>query len=258
MDKIRNNNSALRTLLFITGSLLAVALIALVIIYVTGKVNDVRSERIENYNIERETINPFEYVNVYFSGENGFGSVYISSRDSRFSEAYYTLKGLNGNLRNGDTVEIEFSDEFETYHPEYKVLSRTGQYIVSGLTDYSATYVAPTSTYTPYYDRTVPDDLWVQGSENGYILPLSDQIEYDESFLSTFTDKQLRYARNEVSARNGRMYKDTDLQNYFNTRWWYRPQYDPDYFDKNIYGKMNHFELYNMSLINKIEAARKK
>jgi len=65
---------------------------------------------------------------------------------------------------------------------------------------------------------------------NEYIIWQSSQVlitEYDMP-----NDKnQVRLARNEIYARYGRKFKDTDLQGYFNNKSWYYGAIEPEYFN---------------------------
>ncbi len=195
-----------------------------------------------------KVVNPFEYVDIYFMGTNGKGSAYISTISSEFSAIYYRLEGANGTLKNGDRVIVKFDKEqFAIYHPEYTILNDSYAYTVSGLE----------GNLAEVPDTGLPYDLQVEGSANGYILPYSNVRYYDEAFLSTLTDKQLKFARNEITARHGRKFVTAELQNYFETTPWYVATYEPTYFDKYIFETMNEYEKGNMEIIKKIEQARK-
>lgn len=188
--------------------------------------------------------NPFDYVTISFTGVNGNGYAQITSASDVFKTMFFYVSGTNGYLKNGDVVTIKFnSSQFTLINSNYVIAKDYEQYTVTGLTD--------------KVDESLPYDLQVQGSRNGYILPESNSKLYSEEFLSTLTDKQLKYARNEVTARRGRIFTTKELQDYFETRSWYHATYDPEYFDANIFDKMNAYEKGNMELIKKIEKARK-
>lgn len=76
-----------------------------------------------------------------------------------------------------------------------------------------------------------------------YILPDSDSRYISENELGGMSSEQLRLARNEIFARHGRKFKDAQLQEYFNTKSWYSPQYDADSFDENMEQILNQYEL---------------
>lgn len=56
---------------------------------------------------------------------------------------------------------------------------------------------------------------------NGYILPDSDSRKLKKSDLAGMTAQQLSYAKNEIYARHGRVFKSSELQDYFNQKDWY-------------------------------------
>ena len=57
----------------------------------------------------------------------------------------------------------------------------------------------------------------------------SRYYSYDE--LSSMSTYDLYLARNEIYARHGRMFKDPNLQAYFNNKTWYTPIYTPEQWD---------------------------
>ena len=199
----------------------------------------------ESFSVQ-PAIDPFEKITVQFSGENGKGIATIIVNGD-LKESDFTVEN-NGSLKNGDTVVIKFDTaQFSIYHPGYSLIKDSHTYVVSGLE----------GTAVDVPDNSLPYDLQVTGSANGFILPYSNVQYYDEAFLSTFTDKQLKFARNEITARHGRKFVTAELQNYFETTPWYEAKYEPTYFDNHIFDTMNQFEKGNMETIKKIEQARK-
>ncbi len=61
---------------------------------------------------------------------------------------------------------------------------------------------------------------------NGYILPDSDSRKLKKSDLAGMTAQQLNYAKNEIYARHGRVFKSSELQDYFNEKDWYEENDD--------------------------------
>ena len=61
---------------------------------------------------------------------------------------------------------------------------------------------------------------------NGYILPDSDSRKLKKSDLAGMTAQQLSYAKNEIYARHGRVFKSSELQDYFNEKGWYEKNDD--------------------------------
>ena len=67
------------------------------------------------------------------------------------------------------------------------------------------------------------------------------------------SDLELYRARNEIYARHGRGFKNTDLQEYFNAQSWYKRTVDPDKFDSSV---LNDYERKNAELMLTIEKGR--
>ena len=61
---------------------------------------------------------------------------------------------------------------------------------------------------------------------NGYILPDSDSRKLKKSDLAGMTAQQMSYAKNEIYARHGRVFKSSELQDYFNEKDWYEENDD--------------------------------
>ncbi|MCC8128374.1 MAG: SH3 domain-containing protein [Clostridiales bacterium] len=87
----------------------------------------------------------------------------------------------------------------------------------------------------------------------GYILPYSNSKYYTASELSGLSKSQLRLARNEIYARHGRKFTDSDLQSYFNSCSWYSGTIDAATFDANVSNYLNSYEIANLSLIVELE-----
>jgi hypothetical protein len=66
-----------------------------------------------------------------------------------------------------------------------------------------------------------------------YIIPYSTTEYLSSSDIAGFSAKECNYALNEIYAREGRRFRSTELQNYFDSKSWYSGTIDPDYFDEN-------------------------
>ncbi|SCY80919.1 YARHG domain-containing protein [Lachnospiraceae bacterium XBB2008] len=97
-------------------------------------------------------------------------------------------------------------------------------------------------------DTSKTDDYIVDGTDSGYFL---------KEFFEQLTDEELRLARNEIYARHGRRFNSEDLNDYFNSKSWYTPQYDPDEFDAKQDEILNTYEKANRDVIVEVESDRK-
>lgn len=75
---------------------------------------------------------------------------------------------------------------------------------------------------------------------------LSTEPVTDDSLGALFAE-DLRLLRNEIYARHGRVFKDKDLQKYFESQAWYHP--DPDFKDEML----NEIEAQNLTKIKEAE-----
>lgn len=87
-------------------------------------------------------------------------------------------------------------------------------------------------------------------STNDYVIPDSDSRYLTDADLDGLSKEELRIARNEISARKGRKFKDSELSNYFKSKAWYNPTIEPDDFSSD---HLNKYEIYNQSFILKAE-----
>ncbi len=119
----------------------------------------------------------------------------------------------------------------------------------------------PTATPTPTLeplptDTPVPEVTATPipaASQNGYVIANSNSAYISASSLSGLSDWELKVARNEIYARHGRKFKDSALQNYFNSQSWYKGTIEPDAFDSSV---LNDYERENAETIKKVEAGR--
>ena len=88
---------------------------------------------------------------------------------------------------------------------------------------------------------------------NGYVLPESSSRTYSNAELEEMSDYELYLARNEVFARHGRIFKNSDLQEYFGSKSWYDPRYAPEEFSEST---LNANEKANIERMAKIEQDR--
>jgi hypothetical protein len=95
------------------------------------------------------------------------------------------------------------------------------------------------------------DANWMNRS---YILPNSNSEYLSSSDISGFSSKECNYAKNEIYARRGRLFKSSELQNYFDKKSWYHGYIDPVEFDKYHEGDLNDYERHNVDLLTQRES----
>lgn len=94
------------------------------------------------------------------------------------------------------------------------------------------------------------DETTEDNSDDEYIIPDSDSKKLTKADLKGFSKKELRYARNEIYARHGRIFNDDELQAYFEGKSWYVGTQIAEEFDESELSKV---EKANVRLIQKYE-----
>ncbi|WP_051656449.1 protein kinase domain-containing protein [Butyrivibrio sp. AE3004] len=108
-----------------------------------------------------------------------------------------------------------------------------------------------------FYDESDEAAEEISSIEDEYILYEADSRIYPKSLFESMTDEELRLARNEIYARHGRTFNSEDLQEYFNSKSWYRPEYTPEEFDSMQEYIFNDYEKANRNMIKEVESSRK-
>lgn len=83
-----------------------------------------------------------------------------------------------------------------------------------------------------------------------YILPDSNSRYLTESDIQYLSIREINYAKNEIYARHGRRFQSQELQNYFNSKSWYRGTIEPSDFQQSV---LNDYEKKNAELLSKWE-----
>ncbi len=83
-----------------------------------------------------------------------------------------------------------------------------------------------------------------------YILSESDSRYYTAEELGGLTKDELRLARNEIYARHGYIFNDTELREYFESQSWYQSTVEAAAFDNSV---LNQYEKANIDLIKSLE-----
>ena len=94
----------------------------------------------------------------------------------------------------------------------------------------------------------------LQDAQAEYILSDSDKKYLTDSDVEGLSLRELNYARNEIYARHGRMFKSDELQSYFDSKSWYTARYEAGDFDDNYSGNMlNAYEKKNAEFLREKE-----
>ena len=78
----------------------------------------------------------------------------------------------------------------------------------------------------------------------------TDKKYYQISDFDNVPPLIIYLAKNEIYARHGYIFKDTDLNNYFLGQIWYLPEVDPKMFDASVF---NEYETANLKLLAQLD-----
>lgn len=92
-----------------------------------------------------------------------------------------------------------------------------------------------------------------ESGNTDYIFSDSSKRYLKEEELRALTKDQLSIARNEIFARLGRKFSTEKLDQYFRSKEWYVPLYEPDEFDAKGDSVLNIYEKANVTLISEYE-----
>lgn len=90
------------------------------------------------------------------------------------------------------------------------------------------------------------DSYYTSDASSEYIIPFSDSEYISYSDLSGLTQAEVTLARNEIYARHGRKFDTDSIREYFESKSWYYPQYNPDDFSESVF---NQYEKENIKTI---------
>lgn len=100
------------------------------------------------------------------------------------------------------------------------------------------------------YDDSEYGETEESDNSDEYLLPDSAERKLTKADLKGLSKKQLRIGRNEIYARHGRKFKDSELQSYFDSKQWYEGTTDPDDFSEDV---LSPIEKKNAAFIQKFE-----
>ena len=98
-------------------------------------------------------------------------------------------------------------------------------------------------------EETEPED----DDEDEYIIPDSDTKKVTKSTLKGMSDRELKLACNEIYARHGRIFKDKEIRDYFESKSWYEGTIEPEDFSESL---LNSVEKYNAHYISEYRKNR--
>ena len=114
---------------------------------------------------------------------------------------------------------------------------------------YAEQYAIDNDMSYKYYNK-LPIAEAANPETQEYIFPDSDQRYLSEDEIRALPLQKINYAKNEIYARHGRVFKSEELNQYFNTKSWYRGTVSPEAFSDDVF---NAYEKANVQMLSKIE-----
>lgn len=194
-----------------------------------------------------------KYDVEFFDG--GVDFFHVTSRQG-IKEEGWTDKG-------GRLFSLCFSEntKFEEYLPAYKTIGdgKYGTYYLDFPTDVQGYQnngrifeewmgMAEDVEWVKYYAVMKNYAANVTGSVScgDYIIQDSDRRYLEESDVAGMNVGKMQMAINEIYARRGRKFQNTEIREYFETKPWYKGTIKPDKFNEDGFNK---YESENISLL---------
>ncbi len=158
---------------------------------------------------------------IFEHGDTNQISVEVTGGQMENGEYTITYKGSNN---------VEYCVTFKDVGGRYRFISNLPRWMVE--------------------DPTNGGDIDQSDITDGMIFPDSDSRRLTEDDLKGLDIGELRFARNEIYARHGRIFTSEDLMTHFGAMDWYFPSVEGSNFDEGI---LNEYERYNLDFIGEYE-----
>ena len=143
------------------------------------------------------------------------------------------------------TVTVEPAPATETEGPAFIIEGPDASPADQGTAPAIVPTILPTTMPT-----AAPTPAPTADPASAYLLPDSDSRYLTEEDLKGLSHEQLCFARNEIFARHGRIFKTQQIADYFNSKSWYRGTVSAEAFQDSVF---NAYERANITLIANYE-----
>lgn len=173
-----------------------------------------------------------------------------SGMDAEETDSEFTSGEEGGEQET--VVEEESSDTQDNSDSAYA--QSTGDTGTENPSDTEET--TPEQESTEQAGRETEEETEQETGSGGYILPDSAGRVYTRSEIEALSDTELLYALNEIYARHGRIFKDDQIREYFESQSWYEGTVSGDTFDPVQDQIFNAYEKENRDLIVEVMEGR--
>ncbi len=158
------------------------------------------------------------------------------------------LVGIGGVLMMKIVIGTDDSAEVSN---ESRVEEVTEEVATTEVTTEISTTAAPT-TAAPTTAAIVTAAPATTDTSSGYIIPGSDSRYIGYSDISGLSSWEIKLAKNEIYARHGRKFNNSEIQAYFNKQSWYYGSVSPSN-DSYIENQFNDYERENVKFLKQYE-----
>ena len=149
------------------------------------------------------------------------------------------MRNLKDNSWNGD-ADVTWNS-LETI--DYPIVTLTNG------TEFTDVDMGGDYSYAGLVNSTGQSNTGTATNASEYIFPYANERLIARGEYESLDAASLRLAINEIYARHGRQYDTPDLNEYFSSKSWYRPQYSKSEFDKIENQVLNSYERENIKIL---------
>ena len=149
------------------------------------------------------------------------------------------MRNLKDNSWNGD-ADVTWNS-LETI--DYPIVTLTNG------TEFTDVDMGGDYNYAGLVNSVGQSNIGTATNTSEYIFPYANERLITRGEYESLDAATLRLAINEIYARHGRQYDTQDLNAYFSSKSWYRPQYSKSEFDKIENQVLNSYERENIKIL---------
>ena len=149
------------------------------------------------------------------------------------------MRNLKDNSWNGD-ADVTWNS-LETI--DYPIVTLTNG------TEFTDVDMGGDYSYAGLVNSAGQSNIGTATNASEYIFPYANERLITRGEYESLDAATLRLAINEIYARHGRQYDTQDLNAYFSSKSWYRPQYSKSEFDKIENQVLNSYERENIKIL---------
>lgn len=149
------------------------------------------------------------------------------------------MRNLKDNSWNGD-ADVTWNS-LETI--DYPIVTLTNG------TEFTDVDMGGDYSYAGLVNSTGQSNAGTATNASEFIFPYANERLIARGEYESLDAATLRLAINEIYARHGRQYDTQDLNAYFSSKSWYRPQYSKSEFDKIESQVLNSYERENIKIL---------